>query len=37
MKRLGFIAMGFALLAGIHATATATQRLVLIEYYTNVA
>ncbi len=37
MKRLVISAVGFLLIAGVHLTATASQRLVLFEYFTNVA
>jgi hypothetical protein len=35
MKQLGFVALALLLLAGVHATAVAAERLVLIEYFTN--
>lgn len=35
MKRFILIAAGFLLLAGVSLTAMASQRLVLIEYFTN--
>ncbi len=35
MKRLIILAVGLVLVAGVHLTAAATQRLVLIEYFTN--
>ncbi len=36
MKRLVILAVGFLLVAGVCLTTTASQRLVLFEYYTNV-
>ena len=37
MKHLGAVALALVVLAGVHATAAAAERLVLIEYFTNVA
>ncbi len=37
MKPLVILAAGFLLLAGVHLTSAASQRLVLLEYFTNVA